>query len=49
MVETPIGVGLVREIRHQCGDTFVLVQLMPGGFGRGYCDVFLLEEVARVE
>jgi len=44
-VETPVGVGRVIEVRSTPSGVVVLVEIMPGGFGRGDSDVFGLDEV----
>lgn len=44
-VETVMGIGRISEIRRTPSGTIVLVVLKEGGFGRGYSDVFSLEEI----
>ena len=45
-VETPLGMGRVIEVRSTTpSGVIVLVEIMPGGFGRGYSEVFGLDEI----
>lgn len=48
-VMTILGAGTIVEIRHmEYGDRF-LVELQSGGFGRGYSDVFDIDEITEIE
>ena len=48
-VETPLGVGRISEIRNTPSGTIFLVVIQEGGFGRGYSDVFRLDEIAPLQ
>lgn len=47
-VETHLGVGRVVEVRCTAGEWVYLVEIQPGGFGRGLCDVFIADEMAPI-
>jgi hypothetical protein len=44
-VATVLGNGIVKEIRTTKTGVVFLIELKPGGFGRGYSDVFERDEI----
>jgi len=47
-VETVMGNGIITEIRSMKDGIVLLVEIQPGGFGRGYSDVFSLDEIELI-
>lgn len=49
IVETVVGVGRIAEVRDTHAETIYLITITEGGFGRGYSDVFGLDEFELFE